>query len=249
MSESPASRREGLSGLGFWLAAGLVASAFILKLGLVELKTQGDEITVKGFAERSIESDRAVWSGRITVRGSQLETTYTELEADRTRLLQFLEKSGATDVGVRVEPVSTQAVYETLSSGRRGNRVVGYELGQSVVLSSRDLDLVKAVAQNSADLIRDGVELSASPPQYYFTRLDELKVEMLGEASRDALRRAEVLAENGGAEVGVLRSASQGVFQITPQFSTDVSPYGMNDTSTREKSIKAVVTVRYAIER
>jgi len=248
MNDTPRSPREGSAALGFFLAIGLIVAAFILKSGLVEIKSQGDEITVKGFAEKSIESDMAVWSGRISARGAQLESAYAKLEADRTRLLQFLEKSGATDLGVRLEPVSTRAVYETLSDGRRGNRVVGYELGQTVSLSSRDLDMVDRVAQSSADLIRDGVELSASPPQYYFTQLDELKVEMLAEASRDALRRAEVLAENSASRVGALRSASQGVFQITPEFSTDVSPYGMNDTSTRQKSIKAVVTVRYAID-
>ncbi len=249
MSDSLSLRREGLSGLGFWLALGLVAAAFVLKMGMVEIKSQGDEITVKGFAEKAIESDLAVWSGRITTRGVQLESTYSKLEADRTLVLQFLEKSGANDLNVRVEPVWTRAVYEILPEGRRGSDVVGYELGQSIVLSSRNLELVGSVAQNSADLIREGVELSASAPQYYFTGFDELKVEMLGEASRNARRRAEVLAENSGSKVGVLRSASQGVFQITPQFSTDVSPYGMNDTSTRQKSIKAVVTVRYAIER
>ena len=249
MNEPLRQHREGLSGLGFWIALGLVASAFVLKLGIVEIKSQDNEITVKGYAEKSIESDLAVWSARITARGAQLELAYTKLEGDRTRLLQFLEKSGVTDVNVRVEPVWTQAIHENLSNGARGNRIVGYELGQGVVLTSRNLDLVEQVARSSGDLIRDGVELSASPPQYHFTQLDELKVEMLGEASRDAAQRARVLAENGGSKVGALRFASQGVFQITPEFSTDVSPYGMNDTSSRQKSIKAVVTIRYAIER
>jgi hypothetical protein len=249
MSDSLRQNREGLSGLGFWIALGLVASSFVLKLGLVEIKSQNNEITVKGYAEKPIESDLAVWSANITARGGQLEAAYAKLEADRTRLLQFLEKSGVTDLMVHVDPVWTTAVYENLSNGMRGNRIVGYELGQSVQLSSRDLDLVERVARSSADLIRDGVELSASPPQFHFTKLDTLKVEMLGEASRDAAQRARVLAENGGGKVGALRYASQGVFQITPEFSTEVSPYGMNDTSSRQKSIKAVVTVRYAIGR
>src|SRR4029077_8073817 len=97
-------------------------------------------------------------------------------------------------------------------------------------------------------LIQDGIAFTSNAPEYYFTKLDDLKIQMLGQATKDARERAEQLAVNSRSKVGALRSASQGVFQITPPFSTEVSNTGQSDTTSIDKSIKALVTVEYAIE-
>jgi hypothetical protein len=135
------------------------------------------------------------------------------------------------------------------AQGALTNQVEGYALSQEVRVGSADIGLVSSVSKHSAELVEQGVEFSSYRPEYFYTRLGELKISMLAEATADARHRAEVLAKNGGGQIGHLLSARQGVFQITPAHSTEVSDYGRNDTSSREKSIKAVVTVRYAIER
>lgn len=110
------------------------------------------------------------------------------------------------------------------------------------------MDKITAVAREATELINQGVHFSSYPPQYFYTRLSDLKVEMLGSATKDARERAEQLAVNSKSKVGKLRSASMGVFQITAANSTVVSDYGVYDTTTPEKDVKAVVTVSYSIE-
>jgi hypothetical protein len=111
-----------------------------------------------------------------------------------------------------------------------------------------DVGLVKRVSQAASELIRDGVEITSSAPQYHYTKMNEMKLEMLGEASANARSRAELLIGKSSGQLGALRSASQGVFQITSPLSTDVSDEGVNDTDTVDKVIKAVVTLEFAIE-
>jgi hypothetical protein len=235
--------------LGLFLAVGLIVSAWILSGSLEKIRSRDDEITVKGFAEKRIVSDQAVWNAWFTTRASQLQAAYADLDGDRSRIETFLREQGVPDAAVAISAVRTSPQYAIGPNGNPTNEVVGYQLNMDVTITSSDVDLVTRVARASGDLVRQGVELSGGSPQYFFTGLDTLKIEMLGEAAADAHERARVLVESGGAKLGALRSASQGVFQITPAFSTEVSPYGMNDTSSLEKSIKAVVTVSYAIER
>ena len=79
-------------------------------------------------------------------------------------------------------------------------------------------------------------------------QLDELKIKMLAKASENAKLRAQTMATAVGNKIGLMRSAKMGVFQITPATSTDISDYGMNDTTSLDKKVMAVVTVSFAIE-
>jgi len=128
------------------------------------------------------------------------------------------------------------------------NTIEGYVVRQWVQIASGDVAAIAKVARDASDLIGEGIELDGNPPQYLYTKLDELKLEMLGESTKNARDRAEKLVSGSPSSLGALRSASQGVFQITPAFSTEVSDEGMNDTSSIQKIVKAVVTLEYAIE-
>jgi hypothetical protein len=97
-------------------------------------------------------------------------------------------------------------------------------------------------------LVKEGVELNVAAPQFYVSDLHDTKLELLGRATDDAYRRAVTLARNSHGKVGALTSAQQGVFQITARHSTDTSGYGLYDTTSIEKTAKAVVTLDYAIE-
>jgi uncharacterized protein len=79
------------------------------------------------------------------------------------------------------------------------------------------------------------------PPMYFYTKIADLKIDMLALATKDARNRAGKIAENAGSKLGELKSAKMGVFQITPINSNEVSDYGINDTSSIEKEIMSVV--------
>lgn len=238
----------GLLALGLTLGLALLASTRLATDALLEARRQGHALEVKGFAEKRIVSDQALWRATFTTRGAALPATYARLEEHRGALLAFLESERVPPSEIEFEPVHTTALFERDARGHYTHRVEGYALSQQVVVRSGDIDRVGGVAKRASDLVKQGIELSASSPEYFYTRLEDLKIEMLENATADALRRAEVLARGSGSALGALRSARQGVFQITPAHSTEVSNYGHNDTSSREKSIKAVVTMRYAIE-
>ncbi len=120
-------------------------------------------------------------------------------------------------------------------------------VSQNFTIASRDVNAVTRVARDAGGLIAEGIELNSNSPRYLYTRLDELKLAMLSEAVANARQRADLLVSGSGDRLGSLRSASQGVFQITPAFSNEISGSGENDTTSIDKVIKAVVTVEYAI--
>jgi hypothetical protein len=109
--------------------------------------------------------------------------------------------------------------------------------------------LVEKVSKDSSDLIRDGIEFRSYSPVYTFSTIEKIKLELLASATQNAYERARTLAENSGGKAGKLVSASQGVFQITPLNSTDVSDEGEYNTSTIDKMVKAVVTLEFNVEK
>jgi hypothetical protein len=239
----------GMLLLGLTLAIGLVASSVVVSRSLERIKLAGDKITVKGYAEEKVISDAGTWRGAVTVRATDLQAGYRELEESSSRVLKMLHTTAGADAPVAVGPVATRTVYETGPGGVQTGRVSGYELERSFEFTSADVALIGRIATVASGLISDGVNINSSPPQFFFGDLNAVKVRLIGAATKDAQLRAEQFASNSGVTVGALRSASQGVFQITRPNSTDTADYGSYDTSTVEKVVKAVVTVEYSVAR
>ena len=237
----------GLSLLGLLLAVGIIISTFVISNTVERVKTQNQRITVKGFAERTITSDIAVWEGQITARSSELVTAYDNLQADLQKVLSYLKEQGVQSNDISMSAVTTRIQYRRTDKGGSTNIVDGYVLVQNVKISSSNIEQVAGISSSITDLIKEGIEFDSFAPRYFYTKLDDIKIELLGEATKNAGMRASSLAENSGSKVGALKYASQGVFQITPLYSTEVSGYGVYDTSTIEKSVKAVVTIEYSI--
>jgi hypothetical protein len=237
----------GLLLLGVFLCAGIIIGTFIISKTVEQVKFQNQRITVKGYAERTITSDIASWRGQITTRSTELVTAYDNLQADLNKVLFYLEQKGISRDDVDIASVITSIQYKRTANGMTTNIVEGYNLVQPVSITSSNIEQIAKIANEITVLIQQGVEFDSFPPQYFYTKLDDMKIELLGEATKNAYMRAEQLAENSGSKVGSLKYASQGVFQITPVYSTQVSDYGTYDTSTIEKNVKAVVTIEYSI--
>lgn len=136
-----------------------------------------------------------------------------------------------------------------LPNGQMSNQVESYTLSQNIEIRSKDVEKVTQLSRGATELINQGVEFQSNPPQYFYTKIADLKVEMLTLATKDAFNRAQKIAENANSRLGILRSAKQGVFQITPRYSNDIADYGINDTSSLEKEITAVVNTSFTIEK
>lgn len=204
-------------------------------------------LTVTGAAEKELRSDLVVWRGNFNRRAPELPVAYALLKSDLEEIRDHLKAQGVLDEEISFMPVSMNTFYEVDNHGRETNVVRGYGLWQSVQVRSEDVDRITAVSRASGELISKGIEFNSEPPQYFYTKLNDIKVEMLAEATKNARQRAEQIAVQGGGKLGPLRSARMGVFQITPVHSTEVSDYGVNDTWSLEKKITAVVNAEFAI--
>jgi hypothetical protein len=114
-------------------------------------------------------------------------------------------------------------------------------------LESHRVAEVAALALRTESLLKEGVNWAAEAPQFYLGSLDSIKLDLLGKAAADARARAEILA-GGEKRLGALVEARQGILQVTPPHSVEVNDYGMYSTETIEKTVKAVVTVTFALE-
>ena len=249
MPEGSNGWRIGLLLLGVSLAAGLVIAALIVSNTFERIKRAGEKITVKGYAEQPLDSDVGVWRGNLTRRAPSVTDAYAKLDADSQRVLAFLRERVAGEADLKVGPVNMVTQYEYNPQGAMTGRVAGYQLDQSFEITSHDVALIARIGREASMLLSEGVELNSWPPQFFLSSLNEVKVRLLGAATQDARLRAQQFASNSGIEVGPLRSASQGVFQITQVNSTETADYGSYDTSTIAKSVKAVVTIEYAVAR
>lgn len=229
------------------LALGMILSSAVISKLFVQVRHERS-ITVKGYAERDIVSDVGRFTCTCSARGESLADAYGGLQTSRQRVDAYLRQAGFTDKEVEVGTIGTAKINRRDAQGKETNEIEYYDVSQTLTITSTHVVLVRQSATAITDLIKEGVDVSASPPEFYVSELKDIKLELLARATDDAWRRAVTLAKNSHGRVGALTAAQQGVFQITSRHSTDTSGYGLYDTSTIDKTAKAVVTLDYAIE-
>lgn len=232
---------------GVALAVGLVLSSLIFGWFYSSSKKGDEAITVTGSAKKRITSDLVVWSAGVSSQSLLLADAYKQLADNIPRIKQYLLDKGIPEDQMTVSSISTLTLKRRDSDGNETAEITGYSLSQQIEVRSNDVQKIAQVARESTELINQGILIESKTPQYYYTQIGDLKIEMLGEAAKDAKERAAKIASSTGNSIGSVRSARMGVLQITAADSTDVSDYGVYDTSTIEKDMTAVVNVSFAV--
>ena len=233
---------------GVALALGLVMSSMIFGWFYSKTKKGDDAITVTGSAKKRIKSDLVVWSAGVTTQSTAVADAYKQISQDIPKIKQYLIGKGIPEDQMTVSSVTTTPLKKTDNNGNETSETSGYTLNQQIEIRSTDVDKIAKVAREATELLNQGILIESSAPQYYYTQIGDLKVEMLGEAAKDAKVRAEKIAASTGNSIGPVRSARMGVLQITPPDSTDVSDSGMYSTTTIDKDITAVVNISFAVD-
>lgn len=234
--------------LGLCIAAATIVSSIIFSKGFLSVtKFMREQITVTGSAQKNIKSDYAVWVGWFSRRELTMAAAYQKLGEDLIRAKQYLAAQGVAEQELIIQQIVPETVYKKNEKGNDTNTIEGYRLRQSVEVRSGDVDKIARISREATGLINEGVEFYSGSPEYFYTKLDELKVEMLAKATENAKLRAENMVKATGNKIGFMRSARMGVFQITPVNSTEISDWGMNDTTALEKKVTAVVNAGFAI--
>ena len=239
----------GMFCLGATLALGVVLSSQSIGNAIVRIKMQDAPIQVKGVAEIEVVSDRATWRGTVRARAKTLSQAFEILETGTNKLRAMLVAHEFKADEINACEVDTTIVFAKNSKAENTNVIESYVLSQGTTVRTMNVVSVRDLAFRATDLIKEGVEIDSGAPAYYVSILDSIKMTLLEKATQNGYERASLLARGSKSEVGGLISASQGVFQIVPVGSTDISDYGVSDTSTINKTVKAVVTLAYQIEQ
>lgn len=247
MNNSDPKRRSCSLTPAIVFAVALVGVALLVRHTVKETRNTRVILT-KGYAEKLITSDWAIWSVEIGARFPQIAPAYAKIENDLKLVSNYLNANGVPAEAAEISSVLSQTIYKKTDKGNNTNEIEFYELSQRITVSSKDPRQIEKVSRGISSLLKEGVELSSSSPSYFYSHISDLKIEMLGEAAKEGRVKAEKIAGNCGASVGRLVSAQQGVFQITPVHSFDISDQGTFDTSSIEKMIRAIVTAKYTVE-
>ena len=238
------------------IGAAMVASTAVGISGWERVRTRpkGRMIDVTGSAKKRIVSDSIAWTATIEAVNVDRTAAAKALGGFVKTALDYLAEQGVKKEEIRVQAahVDEMRTNETVGTGeQRVERSVfkGYRTSQQITLSSTDVARVERISREITRLLERGVPVSSSEPSYYYTKLGELKIEMLAAAARDArVRATSILAETGGGRVARLRSADMGVINVNPANSTETSWEGKNDTSSFEKDIITIVHVTFELE-
>lgn len=226
----------------FWLAGNAYKYKF----------RTNETISVTGLAERNFVSDQIVWSGDYSRVTMDLKSAYSQLKEDERKIRSYLQSKGVQDSEMVFSAVSINKQFTTRysSDGKElGQDFAGYNLKQDVTVDSRDIEKVEKISREVTELIESGIEFNSSAPSYYYTKLSELKVDLLAKASADAKLRAQTIAKNSGSGLGSIKKATMGVFQITGQNTNEDYSYGgAFNTSSKNKTASITIKIDYAVK-
>ncbi len=220
----------------------LVICAFVVRSTMIQIKGFGRTIQVTGAAFKPITSDFAIWEGNLQTSAMSLSAASAKLSRDADAVKAFLASSGFKDGEFEIGPVQVYRSYD------REGQPTSYNLSQTIRTQAPDVARITQLSTAASALIQQGVELVSMPPRYVYTKLEDVKIEMIKAATENAKLRAEQLAETAGKEIGAPTSARVGVFQIRPIHSQEVSDYGINDVSSIEKEIVCTVNISFLVE-
>lgn len=232
------------------LSVCLIISVIIVANAIKNRNASNNVIVVTGMAERNFESDLIVWKSQFTVKDMNLTAAYAELKKQSEATRKFLESKGIaqSEMTFSAAEIAKEYVYIN-SNGNTISNFDGYRLTQRIRISSTDVPKVESISREVTELINSGIEITSLAPEYYYTKLSDLKIAMLANAAQDGYVRAKTIAENGEGRLGKMVHSAMGVFQIVAQNSSeDYSWGGTFNTSSKKKTATITVRMQYQVK-
>lgn len=230
------------------LCVGIVWGSYYLGKGVENKGRPEGSIAVKGLGSQDFTADLIVLEGYFSVENDDLQLGFAESSRQKDELESFL-----IELGIPASEITFQAAtYSELDRSIYNDtgKFIGYEpyfrLRQEFEIRSNEVAYVEKVSRKISDVLDKGIRINMYSPRYYYTKLADLKHEMIKKATQDAKERAEIIATQSGGELGALRDARMGVFQITGQYSDeDYSWGGSFNTADKEKTASITINLTY----
>ncbi|MDR2925208.1 MAG: SIMPL domain-containing protein [Azoarcus sp.] len=232
----------------FLIFIGIALSGFFPGYFYYKAKMDSNFVTVKGLAEMDVKADLAILDLKFVVANNDLLTAKSEVDKNLKVISEFLKQKGFADNEIMPGRMDTVDMLTNVYGGEVKN-VQRYILSQVVTVESQQVLLVEKTLSAMGELVAKGVVLDGrnnmSPVAYVFTKLNEVKPEMLRQATKNAFEAAEEFAKSSNSKVGKIRMASQGVFSVMPR--TQTRQY-QEESQSIEKKVRVVSTVEYFLE-
>ena len=222
---------------------GLATSGYLLGDGLRRAKSAERSISVRGVSERDVTADLATWTISFSQEGPELDSVNARVERQSAEVRRFFTTAGFKPSDISDSGVSFNRTHVTNDEGQRVETRV--TVTRSVELRTPEVMKARAAHERLPALLRAGVELDGSSLSYNFTRLNQLKPEMIAEATKRARDSAEQFARDSGAHVGQIRTASQGYFSVGPRDGADGEDASATDSPFQK--VRVVTSVDYDV--
>src|SRR3989344_5099778 len=228
--------------IGSLLALGLIGAGALVGQGVIHARAGDRTVTVRGLSERNVKADLAVLPLRFTASGDVLSEVQTRIDGDLSLVRQCLTAQGypadAVDLG-RLEVADTRSREYAAQNG--GPRFI---LAQTVIVRTNDVARVQTTTRALNDLVRQGVVLQDfQGPSYVFTKLNDVRPQMIAEGTAAARTGAEQFAKDSGTPLGPIRQATQGSFEILPRDGA-----GGDEAASIDKKVRVVTTITYSLK-
>ena len=244
------------------IAVGMIWSTTIAARTWHDVRYRPDKnnIRITGSAKKRIVSDLIRWEARIEARGDDRAAAYRTLREGRDKAVAFLVAQGIKPDEIQPLSATSEEVFEKVIEDKmlpgatvpvRSETKVskGFRSSEVILVRSADVLRVEKASREITSLLEQGITVDSENPQYYYTKLGDLKIEMLAAAAKDARTRAEnILRSAGDASIGKLIVADMGVININPANVTRTSEDGNNDTSSYEKDIITIVHASFEVK-
>lgn len=230
-----------LAGAGLFIGLGLVILGLFIKNGIENFKEMDRVVAVKGLSEREVNANRVIWPLMYKEIGDDLLDLNSKITGKNGAIVSFLKSNGITAEEITV---SAPEVIDMQAERYSGNNqpLYRYNVTSVITVSSSNVDLIRKLMEDQSVLIKKGIALTAEDyryqKQYLYTKLNDIKPEMIEEATKNARTSALKFAQDSESKLGKIRNADQGQFSITDRDAN--TPY--------IKSVRVVTTINYYLE-
>lgn len=222
----------------------LLSLALFFGVNAITSSLSKDTIYVTGSAYKIVKSDSGRLEFNISVRAADKSAAYNQVKKQIPVVMEYLKSKG-----VEVEQKASNGYYNYKydARGNNTNEIAFYNLSQPFEITSNDPEKIKEISVDIQSLMDKGIDINVMRPEYFYSKLSDLKVDLLQDATKDSKQRATAMLKATHNRPGKIQSVQMGVFQITPVDSTNVSDMGISDTSTIDKKVTAVANIHFQI--
>lgn len=222
------------------IALGLLAIGLGIRSGFRSISSAQRTVSVRGLSEREVKADKVTWPIAYQIQGNDLPALYDQTNATNAKILDFLHKSGITDAEISIN--APEAYDREANNYGSDKYTYRYNITEVIVITSSQVDKVDELIRRQGELLKEGIALSSNDysnqVEYEFTGLNDIKPQMIAEATKNAREAAQKFADDSESKLGKIQTAYQGQFSINnrDQYTPSI------------KSVRVVTTLTYFLE-